>query len=245
MVYRKTILTILIINLLSFGGLKAETECFEKVSRSIFKFNMGFDRAILKPVAKGYNKLPKVIRKGTSNFTSNLGTLLSVPNYLLQGDAKGAVDASASFLINSTIGVLGLGNPAAALGLEKQKEDVGQTLATYGIGSGCYFVLPILGPTTIRDSVGMVADTLVDPFARVTIREKEIIGVSGSKVDYFSVKGASAIDFRADNMTNLDSLEKNSLDEYAAIKSLFLQNRSKKINNTFSSKDDDWEEFNK
>ncbi|MDC0418969.1 VacJ family lipoprotein, partial [Pelagibacteraceae bacterium] len=111
---------------------------------------------------------------------------------------------------------------------------------------GCYFVLPILGPTTMRDSVGMIADTFVDPFAHVTIRENELLSISGSDIDYFSVKGASAIDFRGNNMTNLDSIEKNSLDIYAALKSLYLQNREKKINNTFSSKDDDdWGELNK
>ena len=91
----------------------------------------------------------------------------------------------------------------------------------------------------------MVSDSFVDPFAHVTLREKELANISGNKIDYFSVQGASAIDFRADNMTNFDSLEKNSLDEYAAIKSLYLQNRSKKISNTFSSDDDDWDEFNK
>ena len=114
------------------------------------------------------------------------------------------------------------------MGLKNQQEDVGQTLGAYGIGAGCYFVLPILGPTTIRDSIGMVADTFVDPFAHVTIREKELLSFSGSEVDYFSVKGASAVDFRADNMTNLDSLEKNSIDMYAALKSLYLQNRAKR-----------------
>ena len=91
----------------------------------------------------------------------------------------------------------------------------------------------------------MVADTLIDPFAQVTLREKEILSISGSKIDYFSVKGASAVDFRADNIKNLDSLEKNSLDMYAAIKSLYLQNRAKKISNTFTSDDDEWNEFNK
>ena len=91
----------------------------------------------------------------------------------------------------------------------------------------------------------MVADTFIDPFAHVTIRENELFGMSGNKVDYFSVKGATAVDFRSDNITNLESIEKNSLDEYAAIKSLYLQNREKKISNTFSSKDDDWDEFNK
>jgi phospholipid-binding lipoprotein MlaA len=229
----------------SIVSAETESECFEKLSRGIYKFNKGFDKAILRPIARGYNKLPDPIKKGTGNFTSNLATLLTVPNHILQGQWKEASESTASFAINSTVGILGFGNPAAKMGLKNQQEDVGQTLGAYGIGGGCYFVLPILGPTTIRDSVGMVADSLVDPFAHVTIREKELIGVSGSKIDYFSVKGASAVDFRADNMTNLDSLEKNSLDEYAALKSLFLQNRTKKIKNTFSSKDDDWEEFNK
>ena len=224
---------------------ETESECFEKLSRGIYKFNKGFDKSILRPIARGYNKLPDPVKKGAGNFTSNLATLLTVPNHILQGQWREAGESTASFAINSTVGILGFGNPAAKMGLKNQQEDVGQTLGAYGIGGGCYFVLPILGPTTIRDSVGMFADTLVDPFAHITIREKELIGVSGSKVDYFSVKGASAVDFRADNMTNLDSLEKNSLDEYAALKSLFLQNRTKKIKNTFSSKDDDWEEFNK
>jgi len=229
----------------SSASANTEKECFEKVSRSVFKFNKEFDKAILKPIAAGYNKLPEPIKKGTGNFTSNLGTLLTIPNHLLQGQWKLAGESTASFAINSTVGVLGFGNPAAKLGLENQQEDVGQTLGAYGIGGGCYFVLPVLGPTTIRDSFGMVADSFVDPFAHVTLREKELANISGNKIDYFSVQGASAIDFRADNMTNFDSLEKNSLDEYAAIKSLYLQNRSKKISNTFSSDDDDWDEFNK
>ena len=222
-----------------------EKECFEKLSRNIYKFNKGLDKAVIKPIAKGYNSLPTPIKTGTGNFTSNLATLLTVPNHILQGQWKLAGESSGSFVVNTTIGILGIFNPADKLGLKNQQEDVGQTLGAYGIGAGCYFVLPVLGPTTIRDSIGMVADTIVDPFAHVTIREKELFNVSGNQVDYFSVKGAGAVDFRADNMTNLDSLEKNSIDEYAAMKSLYLQNRTKKINNTFSSEDDDWEEFNK
>jgi phospholipid-binding lipoprotein MlaA len=222
-----------------------EKECFEKISRGIFKFNKGFDRALLKPIASGYNKLPDSVKTGTGNFTSNLGTLLTIPNHLLQGQFRLAGESTASFVVNSTIGILGFANPAAKLGLKNQQEDVGQTLGAYGVQAGCYFVLPVLGPTTLRDSAGMVVDTIVDPFARVTLREKELASISGNKVDYFSVQGASAVDFRADNMTNLDSLEKNSLDEYAAMKSLYLQNREKKINNTFSSDEDDWAEFSK
>ena len=128
--------------------VKSAEECFEGASRAIFKFNMTLDNIILEPIAKGYNKLPNPLKKGTSNFTSNIATLLSIPNHLFQGNLKGAADATGSFLINTTVGVLGFGNPAANLGLEAQKEDVGQTLGTYGIGGGCYFVFPIFCPIT-------------------------------------------------------------------------------------------------
>ena len=246
--FKKFIILISTGVLLFSTGLRAETEkdCFEKASRVIFKFNQGFDKAILKPLASGYNKLPDPIKKGTGNFTSNIGTLLTIPNHLLQGQWRLASESGASFLINSTVGILGFGNPAAKIGLKNQQEDVGQTLGAYGFGGGCYFVLPILGPTTVRDSIGMITDTFIDPFAHITIRENELFNISGSNIDYYSVKGASAVDFRADNMINLDSLEKNSIDMYAALKSLYLQNTRKKIGNTFSIDDaDDWSEFNK
>jgi len=238
------ILTVLLLSMFATRG-SAESECFEKTSRTIFKFNMVFDRAILKPVAKGYNKLPEPIRRGTGNFTSNIATLLSIPNHLLQGNLVGAGHASASFAINTTVGVLGIGNPAAALGFENSKEDVGQTLGTYGVKNGCYFVLPILGPTTVRDSAGMIADSLVDPFTIVTWKEKEIFSTSGSKFDYVAVKGTNAIDFRGNNMKNFDSLEKNSLDMYSSMKSVYLQDRSRKIRNSSDSVDEDWGNLDK
>ncbi len=226
----------------SFAG---EKECFEKISRGVFKFNQGLDNLILEPIAKGYNKLPEPVRNGTGNFTSNIATLLSIPNHLLQGEIKLAGHATGSFLVNTTVGVLGLGNPAAALGLKHQKEDIGQTLGSYGIKGGCYFVLPVLGPTTIRDTFGMVGDNMLDPFARVTWHEKEIKSFSGNKMDYVGVKAASAVDFRGDNMTNFESLEKNSIDLYAATKSLYLQDREKKIKNSSGSDDDDWGSLDK
>ena len=223
----------------------AEKECFEKVSRGVFKFNTGFDNVILEPVAKAYNKLPEPVRKGTGNFTSNIATLLSIPNHLLQGEIKMAGHATGSFVINTTVGILGFGNPASAMGLTNQKEDLGQTLGSYGIGGGCYFVLPILGPTTVRDSFGMLGDNLIDPFARVTWHEKEIRNISGTKMDYVGVKATSAIDFRGTNMKNFESLEKNSIDLYASTKSLYLQNREKKISNSSESEDEDWGNLDK
>ena len=251
MVFRKfkTLVSAIMINFLLIvaANAQSEDECFENVSRGIFKFNQGFDNLILEPVAKAYNKLPEPVRKGTGNFTSNIATLLSIPNHLLQGELRLAGHATGSFLINTTVGVLGIGNPAAALGLENQKEDLGQTLGSYGMGGGCYFVLPVLGPTTLRDSIGMVVDNnYLDAFARVTWHEKEIKNVAGNKIDYVGVRAATAIDFRGDNMTNFESLEKNSIDLYAATKSLYLQDRSKKITNSSSSDDDDaWGDLDK
>ncbi len=232
MICRKLVPILISAILLISSEVKASNECFESTSRAIFKFNMGLDNLIIEPIAKGYNKLPEPIKNGTSNFTSNIATLLSIPNHLLQGNLKGAGDATASFLINTTIGIVGLANPAEKLGLTAQKEDVGQTLGVYGIGPGCYFVLPVFGPTTARDTIGMLADSIVDPFAHVTWREKELFGSSGNQFDYIAVKGATAVDFRADNETNFDSLEKNSIDLYASFKSLYLQNRENKIKNS-------------
>ena len=237
---KKYIILFFSIMLLVSTEIKASEECFEGTSRGIFKFNMAIDDIIIEPIAKGYNKLPEPIKNGTSNFTSNIATLLSIPNHLAQGSIKEAGDATASFLVNSTIGIIGLANPAEKMGLKAQQEDVGQTLGSYGVGTGCYFVLPILGPTTARDSIGMIADSFVDPFAHVTWREKELVGASGSRIDYLSVKSATAIDFRADNEVNFDSLEKNSIDLYASFKSLYLQNRENKINNSSESENDDW-----
>ena len=232
------LILVIFIVIFSISGVKATEECFEKTSRAIFKFNMAFDDVILEPIAKGYNKLPEPIKDSTSNFTSNIGMLLSIPNNLLQGNFEQLGHSIGSFVVNSSLGVLGLFNPAEKLGLKPHKEDAGQTLGIYGVDTGCYFVLPILGPTTVRDSFGMIADTFVDPFAHVTIRENEIFSSSGNSLDYYAVKGTTAIDFRADNDKNLSSVEKNSLDLYSSLKSIYLQDRENKIKNSIEDKDE-------
>ena len=214
-------------------------ECFEGTSRAIFKFNMALDDIILEPLAKGYNKLPTPIRTGTGNFTSNIGTLISIPNNILQGNLKQLGHSLGSFAVNSTVGIFGFLNPAEKIGLKPNKEDVGQTLGAYGFGPGCYFVLPVLGPTTARDSIGLIADTFLDPFAHVTIRERELLGASGNSLDYYSVKATSLVDFRADNSSNLESLEKNSIDLYSSFKSIYLQDRENKIKNSIED-DNEW-----
>jgi len=232
------IASILTIVAISTSSANSTEECFEDTSRAVFKFNMALDNVILEPIARGYNKLPDPIKIGTSNFTSNIGTLLSIPNNILQGNFQQLGHSVGSFVINTSVGILGFLNPAEKMGLNSHKEDVGQTLGLYGIGTGCYFVLPILGPTTVRDSFGLVADSFIDPFAHVTIRERELLGASGTAIDYFAVRGTTAIDFRADNDKNLTSLEKNSLDLYSSFKSIYLQNRENKIVNSTDAQDD-------
>ena len=235
----KFFITILALTLLLAQNGRAAEECFEKTSRAMFKFNLALDDIVLEPLAKGYNKLPSPIRSGTSNFTSNIGTLLSIPNNILQGNLKQLGHSVGSFAINTTVGILGFLNPAEKMGLKPHKEDVGQTLGSYGIGTGCYFVLPFFGPTTARDSIGLIADTFVDPFAQVTIRNKEILSTSGNSLDYVSVKATEKVDFRADNVKNFENLEKNSIDLYSALKSVYLQDRENKIKNSVDN-DDEW-----
>ena len=231
-------ISILAIILCLSSNAQTAEECFEGTSRAVFKFNMALDDAVIGPLAKGYNKLPDPVRKGTSNFTSNIGTLLSIPNNILQGNFKQLGQSIGSFALNTSVGIFGFLNPAEKIGLTPHKEDVGQTLGSYGVGPGCYFVLPVLGPTTARDALGMVADTFVDPFAHVTIREKELLSSSGTSLDYYSIKSTGAVDFRAKNDKNFESLEKNSIDLYSSLKSVYLQDRNNKIQNSDENQDE-------
>ena len=128
------------------GSQNSANECFEGFSRAMFKLNHGLDTVIFEPVAKGYRALPVPIRKGTGNVVDNLRSLLTLSNNILQGEFGRAGNNAARFGINSTAGILGIFDPASKLGFEDQgKEDFGQTLGRWGVGSGCYFVLPILG----------------------------------------------------------------------------------------------------
>ena len=227
-------------------------ECFENVSRAMFSFNHALDKAVFKPVAQGYRALPSPIRKGTGNAVDNLRSLLTFTNNILQGNFKGAGNTAARFGINTTAGILGIFDPATKLGFEDQgKEDFGQTLGTWGADSGCYFVLPVLGPTTTRDAIGLVGNTFLDPVYQITHNSEisnDIVGNGNySEHNYYYYRSTSAVDFRAKNIESFESLEKNSIDLYASLKSLYLQNRNKKISNSTSTietqNDNDWDEI--
>ena len=221
-------------------------DCFESVNRGIFAFNQGLDKAIFKPLAKGYRKLPQPVRSGTSNALSNLGNLVTIPNNILQGQIKDASINSLRLIINSTLGIVGIFDVASYYGLQKlEKEDYGQTLGTWGVGEGCYFVLPVLGPTTVRDSIGSLANaTGGDAWYNVTVANDTRYF---NEADYYLTRLLSGIDFRAKNLESLDSLENTSIDLYASIRSLYLQDRQRKIKNldeaTETMSDDDWDEI--
>jgi len=227
-------------------------ECFESFSRVMFKFNYALDGAVFEPIAKGYRSLPQPLRKGTGNAVSNLRSLLTLTNNLLQGDLRGAGNTAGRFAINTTVGIFGIFDPATKLGLaEPQKEDFGQTMGFWGVDSGCYFVLPFLGPTTARDAVGLIGNSFLDPVYQITHNTEISNGVIGngsySEHNYYYYRGTGAVDFRAKNIESFSSLKNNSIDLYASVKSLYIQDRNKKISGNDSStdtlNDDDWEEI--
>ena len=222
-------------------------DCFEKINRATFAFNQALDGVIFQPVASLYKKLPSPAKTGVSNSLENLSHLLTIPNNLAQGDFKKAGANTGRFVINSTIGVLGIFDVAQFVGLKDyEKEDYGQSLAKWGVGPGCYVVLPVLGPSTARDTLGSTLNFLGgDPWYNVTVKNDTNYF---NNADYYFSKGASGVDFRAKNYDSIENLEKNSLDFYASVKSLYLQDRQQKILNTkkiINTQDDsDWEEIN-
>ena len=221
-------------------------DCFEKLNRATFAFNQALDGIIFKPVASAYRILPSPVKAGVSNSLENLSNLVTIPNNILQGEIKKAGINSGRFLINTTVGILGFIDVANHLGFpEYQKEDYGQSLATMGVGPGCYLVLPVIGPSTVRDATASVANFMGgDAWYNVTVKNDT---QHFSDIDYYSSKLTSGINFRAKNYDSIENLKTNSLDFYASVKSLYLQDRKQKILNTntvIDTQDDsDWEEI--
>jgi len=223
-------------------------DCFEGINRAVFSFNKGLDNLLIEPIAKGYRKLPSPVRSGTGNVLENLSSLITIPNNILQGQIKTAGVNTGRFVVNTTIGILGIFDVAQKIGFpEYEKEDYGQTLGVWGIGPGCYVVLPVLGPSTIRDTAGSFMNVMGgDPYYNVSTHgNNEYL----DKSDYMLTKTLTGIDFRAKNIETFENLEKNSMDFYASVKSLYLQDRKRKISNTKPSAtieilyDEDWEEI--
>ena len=259
--FRKIFLVLFLLSSSAYAGSDGELEiskknkptkdCFEKINRASFALNEGLDKAIFKPVAQGYRKLPSPIKTGTSNALDNLSSLITIPNNVLQGDFKTAGINTVRLVVNSTVGILGIVDAADKMGFpEYVKEDYGQTLGKWGMGPGCYLVLPVLGPSTIRDTAGSFINVMGgDPYYNLSVNGNNEF-LDGKL--YAATKTISAIDFRAKNIETLDNLEKNSIDFYASVRSVYLQDRENKIKNArrgrievIYKEDEDWEEIDK
>ena len=221
-------------------------DCSETFNKASFALNQGLDKIIFKPVSSVYRVLPSPIKTGVSNSLNNLSNVVTIPNNILQGDFALAGVNTGRFLINTTVGILGFIDVASYLGFtEYVKEDYGQSLASHGVGPGCYLVLPVLGPSTARDTLASLTNFMGgDAWYNVTVRNDTHYF---RDMDYYTSKISAGVDFRAKNFDSIENLEKNSLDFYASVKSLYLQDRQQRILNSkkiIETQDDsDWEEI--
>jgi phospholipid-binding lipoprotein MlaA len=213
-------------------GLKSDPrDPWERMNRATFTFNDKLDRAVLKPVARAYRKVtPRVVQVGVSNFFSNVGYPTVMVNDLLQGRFTPLVRDTGRLLINTTIGVGGLFDPATPMGFEKNDRDFGQTLGVWGVRRGPDFVIPLLGPSDVRDGIGRIGDVFTDP--RHYIRN-----------DYWSygLWGLGFLDFRS-HLLDVEGALQGAYDPYAFIRNAYLQNREFKVRGSSSHAQEDEEQ---
>jgi phospholipid-binding lipoprotein MlaA len=209
----------------------------EPANRAIFEFNRGADRYVIKPVTAGYRTITTPeMRDGVHNALQNLRSPVIFANDLLQGEFGRAGTTFARFLINSTLGVVGFGDPAADLGFTPHDEDFGQTLAVWGVGEGPYLMLPLLGPSNPRDTAGLALDTLVlDPTNYVHVKQ-HFWWDAGRQ--YLNV-----LDLRSQTFETLQGIERSSVDYYATLRSLYRQARDSDIRNGAPAKAEDLPDF--
>ncbi len=209
----------------------------EGVNRGIFAFNNVVDNALLEPVAKGYRAaVPKPARTGIRNVLHNLKSPTIVANGLLQGNVTMAANDMTRFLANTLLGLGGLIDIAGAEGVRYHEEDFGQTLAVWGAGNGPYLVLPLYGPSTLRDTAGLAVDSYTDPL-NLWLRNTDRDG------GYYGRMAVSAVDKREELLDVLSDLKKNSVDYYAAVRSAYVQRRQSLIHGQTASENQGYEDM--
>lgn len=204
---------------------------WEKLNRKIYAMNDVMDRFVAKPIAKGYRKVvPRPVRSGIRNFLHNLMTPMYLVHGLLQWDFRYMGIVTSRFIVNSTVGIGGLMDVGTKTGIRlPHKKDMGQTLGKYGMGTGPFIIIPFLGPTTLRDGIGIVADSYVNPVYYNGLE----IGSDSPWIDELGIRlGMTAlnlIDLRANMLDNMDGILENSFDKYAMTRSAYLQYRHKLV----------------
>ena len=192
---------------------------YESFNRGIFAFNEVFDTYLMRPIAKAYGFImPDVAKRLVNNFVENLNAPVVLANDLLQLEGNDAAVTTGRFIVNSTVGVAGLFDVAAAYGLERHHADFGQTLHSYGAGPGSYVMIPLLGPSTVRHGVGLAVDTLFNPLTYLL-----------STPTNLAIAGGKGVVERETLIEPLDDLRANSVDYYAALRSAYYQDRAVKL----------------
>ncbi len=217
------LITFMVFNFAACAASQNSTpDPFEPVNRVMFNIHNSIDKTVLIPVTRAYGVLPERARKSVGNFFSNLSDPFSMVNNLLQGKPIRASSSLARFGINSTLGLGGLFDVASSWGLEKHPEDFGQTLGYYGIGTGVYIFIPILGPKTLRDGIAQISSA--------SLTSTAYDGVDISDAVYLGTTALNGIHARHSGLALLEEIEKSSVDYYASVRSLYLQNRASQIN---------------
>ena len=220
------------------GKTVEEYDPIEPVNSAIFEFNYRLDKYFLKPVAKVYNFfVPPDVQQSLANVFQNVRFVPRLFNNLFQGKFKGAGIEMSRFLVNSTLGVGGLFDPAGIMfDLNTPPEDLGQTLGTYGVPNGPYLVLPLLGPFTLRDGIGFLGDTLLDPFNWLVLPIAEVADAprlvqhdSTIAISQLSLRVGNIINARALTLEKFQGVEEGTLDLYGAVRNAYYQQRLKAI----------------
>lgn len=201
------------------AGTQNPRDPFESYNRAVFTFNDKLDEVAVKPAAEAYRAtLPQFMQTGVSNFFGNLGDVWTAANNFMQGKVEHGVNDVMRVAVNSTMGIFGVLDIATEAGLPKHSEDFGQTLGKWGVGAGPYFVLPVFGPSTVRDSLAMPLDLSADPWAYVSTSPWTI---TGSVV--------RVVDLRARVLDASNLLEEAALDRYVFVRDAYLQRRQSKV----------------
>lgn len=198
-----------------------ENDPYERFNRTMYRFNDNLDRAVMKPVAKGYEKVvPQPIDDSVTNFFSNLDDVTVTLNDMMQGKFHQAASDLSRLVWNSTVGIGGLFDVASHMGLPKHNEDFGQTLGAWGVESGPYLVLPFLGPSTVRDTAALPVDWVSDPLYHYHDQDKN---------GYWQLKGLYYVDKRAGLLRASRLVEQAALDEYVFLREAYLQRRQSQV----------------
>ena len=204
-----------------------DSDPLEGFNRAMYHFNYGVDVAVLRPVSWVYlHGVPEEGREMVGNFVENINAPVDLANSVFQGDGYNSSATLWRFLINTSFGIGGLFDPAAEIGLKARHADFGQTLAFWGVDSGPYLVLPLLGPSTVRDGIGKIPDTALQP-----------INWMEEWWPSLTLAGVKAVDFRANNMDLIDDTYRDSIDPYATFRSGYLQHRAAEIRKAKASRD--------